>query len=139
MNFSKALTLQKFNEISNSGQSQVCAQDSRVSKFYIAIISSYSHTQRNDGKKYGLIKCRQDLGLEIKNLKNALCKHVNVCMIKSHKNRIIEPFWTCSRLIFNDLKSYSSRTKKLKILKSANFPEIKSYYNKSHKNGIIEA
>ena len=93
--FFKSLTLRKFNKISNSGQSQVCAQDSRVSKFYIAIISSYSHMQRNDGKKYGLIKCRQDLGLEIKNLKNALCKHVNVYMIKAHKNRIIEPFWTC--------------------------------------------
>ena len=49
MNFSKALTLRKFNEISNSGQAQVSAQDSRVSKFYIAINSSYSHTQKMGG------------------------------------------------------------------------------------------
>ena len=60
-------------------------------------------------------------------------------MSESHKNRIIEPFQTSSRLFFNDLEPFSSCTKKLKILKGDNFAQIQTYYITAHKNRIIEA
>ena len=78
-NFSKGLTLRKFDETSNCGHAHVRAHETRVSKFYVAINSSHSHTQKVDG--IGRQKIRPDKlppGIKSQNPKPEKMHYVNM-------------------------------------------------------------